>query len=205
MHVYIYVYRSRHGNKMFSYLDDIEGELSASCAGLTNQVNDDDTGFGTDNSQSTPTLPLLTNGSQYFRSLFTTTNQKTDGMAIADSFPFNQQGYQQHHQQQYLQKQRSFQYSGIQLQLHQENSIGVKSGEELVGEDSVNWKHLKRKKLECHHIELNNDDACSEDEFIRKIATVVADKNEVNCITSVETLINNNSKLVCSTNNHESK
>lgn len=176
---------------------------ASSVDGLANQVNDEDTGFGTDNSQSTPTLLSMTNGSQLFGSLFTTINQKFEEVAITNSFAIKhqkQQGYQQHHQLHHVQKQRSFQYTGIQLQLHQENSDEVRSGEKFVGD-----KHLKRKKLECNHVEHDNDDACSEDEFIRKIATVAADKKEATRIVLVETLNNNNSKLWCSTNCHEAK
>lgn len=218
--VYIPIYRSRHINKMLNYLDDIEGEVSpSSCVdGLPNQpVNDEDTGFGTDNSQSTtPTLPPLTSGSELFGSLFTELNRKPDEIAVVAncSFAFKQQqqkvqgqeqdkeqGYQhQHHDEQhYLRRQQSFQY-------HQDNSNGVKSDDEVgVGGGNLSGRLLKRKKLECNHVELDNDDACSEDEFIRKIATVVADNKEATRIISVQTLNNSNNKFICNTNNHEPK
>lgn len=210
--VYIPIYRSRHVNKMLNYLDDIEGEvLLSSCVdGLLNQpVNDEDTGFGTDNSQSTtPTLPSLASGSDLFGSLFTELNRKPDEVAVVanSSFAFKQhkaqeqeQGHQQQHDEQhYLRKQQSFQY-------HQDNSNGVRSDDEIGVGGSLSGRLLKRKKLECNHVELDNDDACSEDEFIRKIATVVADDKEATRIISVETLNNSNNKFICSNNNHEPK
>lgn len=218
--VYIPIYRSRHINKMLNYLDDFEGEVSASpsCVdGLPNQpVNDEDTGFGTDNSQSTtPTLPSLTSGSELFGSLFTELNRKPNEIAVVAncSFAFKQQqkgqgqeqdkeqGYQhQHHDEQhYLRRQQqSFQY-------HQDNSNGIKSDDEVGVGASLSGRLLKRKKLECNHVELDNDDACSEDEFIRKIATVVADNKEATRIISVQTLNNSNNKFICNTNNHEPK
>lgn len=145
----------------------------------------------------------MTTGSELFGSLFTNINQKSEEVAITNSFTFKQlkqQGYQQHHQLHHVQKQQSFQYTGIQLQLYQESSDEVRSREEVVGD-----KYLKRKKLEYNHLELDNNDDCSEDEFIRKIATVVADKKEATRIVLVETLNNNNSKLCCRTSNHEAK
>lgn len=213
--VYIPIYRSRHVNKMLNFLvDDIEGDvLASSCLdGLPNQpINDEDTGFGTDNSQSTtPTLPSLANGSELFGSLFTELTRKPDEVAVVanSSFAFKQQkaqeqeqGYQQHQQhdeQHYLRKQQSFQY-------HQDNSNGVRSDDEIGVGGSLSGRLLKRKKLECNQVELDNDDACSEDEFIRKIATVVADDKEATRIISVETLNNSNNKFICSNNNHEPK
>lgn len=213
--VYIPIYRSRHVNKMLNFLvDDIEGDvLASSCLdALPNQpINDEDTGFGTDNSQSTtPTLPSLANGSELFGSLFTELTRKPDEVAVVanSSFAFKQQkaqeqeqGYQQHQQhdeQHYLRKQQSFQY-------HQDNSNGVRSDDEIGVGGSLSGRLLKRKKLECNQVELDNDDACSEDEFIRKIATVVADDKEATRIISVETLNNSNNKFICSTNNHEPK
>lgn len=215
MCVYIPIYRSRHVNKMLNFLvDDIEGDvLASSCLdGLPNQpINDEDTGFGTDNSQSTtPTLPSLANGSEIFGSLFTELTRKPDEVAVVanSSFAFKQQkaqeqeqGYQQHQphdEQHYLRKQQSFQY-------HQDNSNGVRSDDEIGVGGSLSGRLLKRKKLECNQVELDNDDACSEDEFIRKIATVVADDKEATRIISVETLNNSNNKFICSNNNHEPK
>lgn len=200
---------------MLNFLvDDIEGDvLASSCLdGLPNQpINDEDTGFGTDNSQSTtPTLPSLANGSELFGSLFTELTRKPDEVAVVanSSFAFKQQkaqeheqGYQQHQQhdeQHYLRKQQSFQY-------HQDNSNGVRSDDEIGVGGSLSGRLLKRKKLECNQVELDNDDACSEDEFIRKIATVVADDKEATRIISVETLNNSNNKFICSNNNHEPK
>lgn len=189
--LYIYVCRSRHAKKMLNYLDDIEPDSSASYVKemATATGSDEDTGFGTDNTQTTTTTTI---GSELFGGIFNTAiGHKVAEVAVTNAFDLQQQKQQHHYQQQQHQQ---FHYPGLLLQLQQERGAGPAGG-------GRGGKHLKRKKLEYNQVELNNDDACSEDEFIRKIATVTADSQEASSdgdngsktrIISVETLSNNN-------------
>lgn len=221
MCVYVYVCRSRHAKKMLNYLDHIEPEAPALSAYVNEMAtatgSDEDTGFGTESTQtttSTSTSATTTTsiGSELFGGLFNIAMSHKDAeVAAPNTFASQQHHYQQQHQQHHQQQHhqlnhqlQQFHYPGLLLQLHQEDGGG--------GGGRGGGKHLKRRKLECNQVELNNDDACSEDEFIRKIATVTADSQEASSqdasngsatrIISVETVSNSNNKTTTINNNN---
>ncbi|XP_022228444.2 homeotic protein female sterile isoform X6 [Drosophila obscura] len=155
------VSRSRHTKKMLNaFLDDLdlansnseESTASTSLSCSTTPSPDADTGLGNHNGTSR-------NSSDPFGGVF----QATEAAVAAAVSAFNVQHQQPLPQQQQQQLQQQFQYPGMGVQQqhqHQHQRNVARSG----------GKHIKRKKLECNQLELDNDDACSEDEFIRKIA-----------------------------------